>query len=294
MEVGNTGIWDWNLKTDVVRFDDRFNAILGYAPGELPSTLDEWLPYHHPEDVPIWMSKANAYLKGESPIYESEHRIRNKSGAWDWIFTRGKLVQPPTSGPPEHFLGIAMAITDRKEAEEALKESEERLHKTFRLSPIAIAIQRLADRRFVDVNDSFLNMFGYSRDEVLGRTSAELNMYEDPDERGAMVPLFEKGKIENREMTLRTKTGTLINLLFSTEKIVLDGRDHLLSVLSDITERKKAEEELKRLNRTLQAIGDSSQAMLRARTEKEYLEEVCPDRRGRLRLRHGLDRLRRR
>ncbi len=92
LDVGNAGIWEWYLKTDEVRLDARFHTMLGYTPGELPNTLREWLPYHHPEDIPVWMSKAEAYLRGDSPFYESEHRIRNKSGAWNWVFTRGRIV----------------------------------------------------------------------------------------------------------------------------------------------------------------------------------------------------------
>jgi PAS domain S-box-containing protein len=112
--VGNTGVWQWNVEANEVFFDDRFHEMLGYPPGELPHTLEEWLPYHNQDDVLVWMAKAEAYLRGETSMYESEHRIRAKDGSWAWVFTRGQFVNSPTLGPKKLFVGIAMNVTDRK------------------------------------------------------------------------------------------------------------------------------------------------------------------------------------
>ncbi|MBI5822022.1 MAG: PAS domain S-box protein [Verrucomicrobia bacterium] len=117
LEVGNAGVWTWDINRGEVHFDDQFHAMLGYTSGELPKTLQEWLPYHYPEDIPEWMPKAEAYLRGDSPVYESEHRIRAKDGMWNWIFTRGRVVKRTPTGAPEQFIGIAMNVTDRKQAE---------------------------------------------------------------------------------------------------------------------------------------------------------------------------------
>ena len=120
LEVSNAGIWEWNIEIDEVRFDARFHAMLGYSPGELPTTLEEWKTYHHPEDMPVMFSKTSAYLHGDSPAYESEHRIRAKAGTWNWVFTRGKLVNLTTTGSPKLFMGIAMNVTEKKRVEETL------------------------------------------------------------------------------------------------------------------------------------------------------------------------------
>ena len=123
LEVGHAGIWEWHRGSNEVHLDARFHAMLGYASGELPTQLEAWLTYHHPEDVPVWQAKVEAYLEGRSPIYESEHRIRNRAGTWDWVLTRGKLIQINATEAPGRFIGIAMKVTDRRRAEEALREN---------------------------------------------------------------------------------------------------------------------------------------------------------------------------
>ena len=164
LEVSNAGIWEWNLKSDKVSLDARFHSLLGYAMGELPTTLNEWLPYHHPDDMPIWTEKATAYMKGESPTYESEHRIRTKAGGWAWVLTRGKLVNLAGSGFPEQFMGISINITERKQAEEALRRAHERL-RCFVDANIMGIIVAAASGRVIEANDYYLRLIGYSREE---------------------------------------------------------------------------------------------------------------------------------
>jgi len=120
LAVGAAGVWEWDLDNNEVHFDAQFHAMLGYTPGELPTTLQGWLPYHYPADVPIWQSKANAFFKGEIPIYESEHRIRSKAGIWEWVFTRGKFSETTSAGAPHKFIGIAINISERKRIEAEL------------------------------------------------------------------------------------------------------------------------------------------------------------------------------
>ena len=124
LDVGNAGIWQWNLIRNEVSFDARFHTMLGYTPGELPTTMPEWKPYHHPEDAPLLWPKTEAYLHGEFPYFESEHRIRSKKGTWNWIFTRGRIVNSTATGAPERFMGIAINITERKTLEGLLQQAQ--------------------------------------------------------------------------------------------------------------------------------------------------------------------------
>jgi PAS domain S-box-containing protein len=126
-----------------------------------------------------------------------------------------------------------------------LEQSEELFSKAFNSSPAAIVISRLVDGYIVDVNQSFLRMLEYSRQEVVNHTSNELNIYTDLNERAHLVERLQKqGSVRNFEVSLQTKTGKPVVALVSIDKITLKGQEHVISTLIDITERKQAEEEI--------------------------------------------------
>ncbi|MGE5239334.1 MAG: sensor histidine kinase [Chloroflexota bacterium] len=144
----------------------------------------------------------------------------------------------------------------------ALRLSEEKFAKVFRSSPDWIAITTLSDGRFVEVNDAFLWITGYSREEVLGKPSSELRLWVDPQERLNMVEeLREKGIIRNHEVRFRMKSGEIRTMLRSAELIDLEGVECMISVTRDITDRKRAEEEIRSLNYELeQRIAELTEA----------------------------------
>lgn len=135
---------------------------------------------------------------------------------------------------------IAYDITDRLKTTNALKESEERFRKAFQASPAAMAISTVDDGRFIDVNDSFLSISGYSRDELIGQRSVDVGVI-GPDERSKIMEFIRRqGYVRNHEFPALTKTGQRITVLGSTDVINMGGRDHLLSTLIEISHRIKA------------------------------------------------------
>ena len=146
-------------------------------------------------------------------------------------------------------------ITQRKKAEEALRRSEERFSTAFHLNPSAIAISSLEEGRYLDVNQSFLKVFGYRREEVVGHTSAELNLWVSAGDRARIVQsLNEQGRIHNEEIPFRISSGEIRLALVSLEIIELDPEPYILSMFLDITERKRLEEQLRQTQK-MEAIG---------------------------------------
>lgn len=140
---------------------------------------------------------------------------------------------------------IALGI-ERKRAQAALAESEARFSAAFHASPVLTAIGRVSDQRFVLVNDAFARWTGYGREELLGRTTAELKMWENSKEREELwAELRRTGTVRERECRFRDRQGKSYTILLSTEIIQLDGIPHTLSMGVDITERKRAEAELR-------------------------------------------------
>jgi PAS domain S-box-containing protein len=247
LDVGDAGIWEWNIEADEVRFDSRFHALLGYEPGELPTSLSEWMPYHHPADVPVWMGKAEAYLRGESAAYESEYRIRNKAGQWDWVFTRGKIVKRDPAGAPQEFIGVAMNVTGRKRVEEALRESEERYRWLFNAMDEGFCIvevifddeDRPVDYVFLEVNAAFEEQTGLI--DAQGKRMREL------------APAHEEYWFETYgEIALTGRPARFVNRAEQLHRWYDvyafrfgQPEDRQVAILfNDITERKHAEESL--------------------------------------------------
>ena len=175
LEAGHAGAWEWNLESDEIHFDARFHAMLGYEPGELPHSLVEWARYHHPDDPPELWSKTDVYIRSESQVYENEHRIRTKAGTWLWVFTRGKIVKLSATGSARLLIGIAINITERKRAEEALKESESKLSGIIEFLPDATFVIDF-EGRVIAWNQAMEQMTGVLKEEMIGRGNHEYSI----------------------------------------------------------------------------------------------------------------------
>ncbi len=135
-------------------------------------------------------------------------------------------------------------ITERKRAGEALSESEEKFAKLFQDAPVLIIITDIASGACIDVNEEALRVFGYRRDEVLGKKLSDLGAITSENRLGFVKETQSHGRITGVEMNFRAKDGRTIVGLFRGERISISGNDCLLGVMVDITERKRAEEEL--------------------------------------------------
>ena len=145
-------------------------------------------------------------------------------------------------------------IKDRKRSQEALRKSEHKFSKIFGAAPALIGILSLEDGRIIDVNENALATLGYQREEVIGRTVVELEICEEPaDCAGILLALGQEGAVRNLEVRFKGKNAQNFTGMLSAEIIVLDHARYMLCLVGDITERKRAEEEIVRLNAALAA-----------------------------------------
>jgi diguanylate cyclase (GGDEF)-like protein/PAS domain S-box-containing protein len=115
----NDGLWVWNLRTDDVYYSPRWKSMFGYGEDEIGSAPDEWFSRVHPDDIDILRSTLDAHLRGVTPHFENEHRIRTSSGAERWMLSRGLAVRDG-EGNATRIAGSSTDITERKRAEERL------------------------------------------------------------------------------------------------------------------------------------------------------------------------------
>jgi len=212
-------------------------------------------------------------LEQEGKVFNYEVSAKTKTGTEIRALTSAEKIEIDSQ---LYVIWTTIDVTDRKKAEERLVESEERFFKAFHLSPVGMVIASIPEGRWVEVNDSFLRMLEYARDEVIDHTSVDLKLYVKPNERDQVwQTILEQGKFENREMTWRTKTGKVITVISSNESLILNGQEHTMFIVMDITERKKTELEVVRLNRELRAIRECDQTIVHENDEQTLLTKVC-------------------
>ncbi len=136
-------------------------------------------------------------------------------------------------------------ITERVKAQKALEKSEERFKKIFRTSPDAVTISRIDDGKYIEINEGFTAMSGYTREETIGKTSHELNIWDDPEDRNRLVGVLkEKGIVMNFSTRFRLKSGQVIHALISVNLVEINGIQHILAVTRNIEDFVKTREAL--------------------------------------------------
>lgn len=124
IQGSSDGIWDWNLTTNEVYYSPRWKNMLGYEEHEVENRFSAWERLLHPGDRERAVGQVRAYLSGETPNYELEHRLRHKDGTFRWILSRGVALRD-AGGKPIRMAGSHVDMTDRKRAEEALRRSNQ-------------------------------------------------------------------------------------------------------------------------------------------------------------------------
>jgi PAS domain S-box-containing protein len=158
---------------------------------------------------------------------------------------------------------ILRDVTERRHAEEALRQSQEHFSKSFRANPQPMSLTVLDTGRYIDVNESFLAMSGYTREEVVGRTSLELGIWETPERRAEFVrELMQTGSVRNVETKFRAKSGEIRILLSSSELLEIRGELCLIVASSDITERMAAQLAIRESENRFRTLADSSPVLI--------------------------------
>ncbi|TKX66090.1 PAS domain-containing protein [Halorubrum sp. GN11GM_10-3_MGM] len=127
IEGANLGVWDWDMRTDEVRFNDKWAEMLGYTVDELDPHLDTWEQRVHPADLDAVETALQKHMDGETSYYDTEHRMRTADEEWKWIRDIGKVVARDDAGEPVRAVGIHLDIDEQKQRERELERETQRL-----------------------------------------------------------------------------------------------------------------------------------------------------------------------
>ncbi len=202
---------------------------------------------HRSVDVATWADPADRnrmlrMLERQNSLRNVEFRFRRKSGEIAQILLSAEEID---FGGERALITPNFDISERSRAGQRLRQSEEKFSKIFQASPDAIVIARLSDGRYLEINQAWLDICQYTREELIGRTALELGIWVDPDHRARWVEIIgEHGSMRGFQAQMRKRSGEIADVLMSAEVIELGGEPHSIIALVDITARKRAEERI--------------------------------------------------
>ncbi|MBF0495005.1 MAG: PAS domain S-box protein [Deltaproteobacteria bacterium] len=239
LQGGDLGLWDWNIQTGRCIFNERWAAMLGYGLDEVEPEFNSWINLLHPEDIDRVMARWQEHQSGRTPFYEAEHRLKSKSGDWVWVLGKGKVVERDAAGEAFRATGTHLDITARKKAEASLQVERNRLRGILDSMPNGIYIVN-QQHQVEYINPSIEKDFG----PVNGR-----KCYEYLYERTLSCPWCKNDEVFAGKSVLwefqLPKTGRIYEL-FDTPFFNEDGAISKLEIFHDITDRKLAEEKVKK------------------------------------------------
>ena len=218
----------------------------GYTPAECLGKQNFWREVIHPDDYAYVFDGSDGFLSTGREI--REYRLRKKDGNYIWVHDELRLIRDD-QGTPVEIIGSWLNITDRKNAEDALRNSENLFREFFLTNPVATIITSPEGLVHM-VNPAFIDASGYSIQEVVGRTSLELGFWQNPEDRQRMVSAIRQhGFMDRLEADFYCKGNRRMTCLVSSRAIKHEGELRILSIVIDLSEQRAAEEAMRKLEK---------------------------------------------
>lgn len=274
LTAAKSGTWDWDLATNRVLWNDENYRILGYEPGECAASYENWLHAVHPADREQADQSVRQGLVDRSCL-DLEYRVQRSDGSVRWIHALGQLTCD-TQNHPISMIGIQFDITDRKQAEADLRESEERFRATFEQAAVGMCHMSLSGH-FLLFNQRLCEIIGYLPAELQGLTFQEITHPDDLTTHLTLWYQLLRGQISTFSLEKRYihKDRRIIwgNLTVSLAYGADQSPRHVISVIEDITERKQIEVALRQSESKQRAlISALPDLIIRMSREGVYLD----------------------
>ncbi|WP_295534985.1 EAL domain-containing protein [uncultured Pseudacidovorax sp.] len=268
LKGASDGVWDWDVASGGVYYSDPWEAMVGYAEGELGRDPGAWRKLAHPDDRAATAVELERYLAGQTPEYAMEFRVRHRNGEWRWLRSRGMAVRHDAQGRPLRVIGTFEDITSNKQAEEAKQLAllvYENSHEGLMVMD--------ADNTILAVNRAFTELTGYTADGIIGRTTDFLLRNgaagDDAPQYEALWRTLQATGAWQGEVWCRRSSGDVYAEWLSISTIFdREGRPHRrVGLFSDLTRKKEYEQIIWQ-----QAHCDPLTGLLNRRIFRERLE----------------------
>ena len=248
------GLWDRNVTTGALVYNEQWAHMLGYSPEEVRPHTTSWRSMIHPDDLSRVVGLLDAHLEGRTPSFEAEYRMRAKSGDWLWVLSRGRVAERDARGKALRVSGTNLDITPRKNIEQELMKSEKRYRALFSEMLSGFGLHEVIldgngepkDYRFLDVNPSYERLTGLKASEIVGRTVREVM----PQVEEHWIQTYGRVAVTGQPARIEEYSRALDKhfecIAYSTEP----GR--FAVIFTDVTDRVRAEEERQRIEKQMQ------------------------------------------
>ncbi len=279
LEGARDGVWDWDIASGEISYSERLASVLQWPTEKLRMPVEEWRAQIHKGDIDLVLELLNKHLRGESTHFEAEYRMTLSDGSHKWVLSRGRVVERNDGGAPSRVAGAILDITERKQAEQALRESEERYRSLVETMRDGLAIQSV-DGVFTYINDRICEMFGRPREEIIGVDVIE---FLTPESAQAYQQRITKGTdqfTEPYEITIIRPDNSEVIALVAPQKLFdsQSGYGGSFGVVTDITDWRRAQETIREREATLRSIFRASPVgigMVVDRVFKHVNDRVC-------------------
>jgi PAS domain S-box-containing protein len=271
------GLWDWDLITDEMFFRPCWLESLGYKPGELESNSDSWKSLVHPDDLPKLLKSLSDHFEGKTNGYQCENRILRKDGTWRWNLDQGRVVKRDETGRPLRVVGSDRDITRLKEAEFALRASEQNLAQAQEMACLG-SWELDVQKNSLLWSDEVYQIFGVNRKKFKPSYEAFLGMVH-PDDRDwvheeYVKSIYEKKTYDiNHRIILPDDSKRIVHVKSKTFYDSKGDPERVIGTVCDITEKKNAEENLKKSRQQLRNLSNKLQS-IREEDKKRISREI--------------------
>ncbi len=285
-QLAHIGSWEWDVRTNKINWSDELFRIFGLTPQNFNADYETYLNYIHPDDREYVNSIIQQAFKDHQP-YNFFHKAACADGKVRILSATGKVITDE-AGEVIRMSGTAQDVTEQKKYEEELKISEERFYKIFDSNPVPMTLSEIQTNKIKYANNLFYSAFGYNKEEVIDHSSEELNLL-NPEETKRVVDLIfeylhenrslaevqalskeetealllklkQSEKMKNFEILYTRKNGETFPALVSFEVIRIGTESYTVTSYQDITERKKAEAQLRSQNDQLEKMNKELQS----------------------------------
>ena len=244
MQATRDGLWDWDLRDNSCYFSPGYYHMLGYEENEFPPKINCWVDLIHPDDRAAALQSNEDCINGRCEGFEAEFRMKNKSGEWQWILSRGKSADRDRQGRALRLVGTHVDITDRKRAEKALQAGEQRYRLLMMQAYDAVILFDLETLEIVEVNSAFEEMTGYRFPLTKPLHIFELMADEPVNVMRYLDEMHTNGVLHPTLRKIHTRDGGIRMVERTGNRLEIGGRQYQLTTFRDMTQERKRQQEI--------------------------------------------------